>query len=543
MHPKRIRIVRAPVSALIVAVVIAGLAVVQQQHPRPSPTKARSTSGSGEQSCPRARSTPQAPVSATRPAIVPKTSLSAATGEGDPGPEYSTYLGGTSSEFGIDIAVDDAGNTYVTGQTISPDFPTTAGAFDTTHNGLADAFVTKLDASGSVVYSTYLGGTAAEAGLGIAVDDAGNAYVSGGSASPDFPVTPGAFDTSHNGNEDVFVAKLNPDGSAVLWATFLGGSQVAGDFAPGIDVDADGNVYVSGGTGSPDFPTTSDALDATHNGADNELDAFVAKLDPTGSQLLYSTFLGGKCKDASFDLAVAGDGTVFVTGDTVSEDFPTTRGAFDRRYKGKDDSFVAHLDVDESALVYSTYIGGKASDLGRGIAVDDEGDAYVTGWTTSSDLPTTGRAFDRRHNGGEDAFVAKLNAEGSDLVYATYLGGSAKDRSYGVAVDGDGRASITGWTASEELPTSAGSFAEQYNGGDDGFVATLDATGSKVAYATYLGGTALDFGRGIALDSGGIIFVTGRTESADYPTTTTGSPTASRGARDVFVAKLQTGGN
>jgi hypothetical protein len=229
-------------------------------------------------------------------------------------------------------------------------------------------------------------------------------------------------------------------------------------------------------------------------------------------------------------------------GDTVSEDFPTTSGAFDRRTNGKDDSIVVHLDVNESALVYSTYLGGKASEFGRGIAVDDEGAAYVTGWTTSSDLPATRAAFDRRHNGGEDAFVTKLNPDGSDLAYATYLGGSEKDRSYGVAVDADGRASITGSTASDGLPTAAEALAEQHNGSEDALVATLSASGSELTYLTYLGGTALDFGRGIAQDSNGMILVTGRTESADYPTTNTAATTLG-GGRDAFMTKLNPRGS
>ena len=173
----------------------------------------------------------------------------------DPGPGYSALIGGSSNDFGIDIAVDDAGNAYVTGQTISPDFPTTPGAYDGTHGGAADAFVAKLDVSGSkLVYATYLGGSGAEAGLSIAVDDGGRAYVSGGSASPDFPTTPGAFNRSHKRNEDAWVAKLSANGSHLVYSTLLPGNEIAGDFGAAIAVDGTGHTYVAGGTGSPDFP-------------------------------------------------------------------------------------------------------------------------------------------------------------------------------------------------------------------------------------------------------------------------------------------------
>jgi hypothetical protein len=373
--------------------------------------------------------------------------------------------------------------------------------------------------------------------LGIAVDDAGSAYVSGGTASPDFPVTGGAIDTSHNGFEDAFVAKLNPDGSAVVWATFLGGDQVAGDFAPGVAVDGDGNVYVSGGTGSPEFPTTSDAHDPSHNGAPGELDAFVAKLDPSGSKLLYSTFLGGKCKDAVTGIAIDEAGDAYVAGSTVSPDFPATEDALRKRGGGGEDAFVAKLDADGSRVSYATYVGGNAFDKAQDLAIDKRGRVFLTGWTGSSNFPTTSEAFDERHNGGEDAFVAKLNTEGSDLVYASYLGGPAKDRGSGVTVDDAGSAYITGWTASPELPTTSGAFAEQYNGGEDAFVAKLNANGSKLTYATYLGGTALDFGRGIAMDASENVYVTGRTESPDYPTVGASAAPPS-GGRDALVTKL-----
>jgi Beta-propeller repeat len=457
----------------------------------------------------------------------------------DPGSDYSTYLGGSSNDFGIEIALDRASNAYVTGQTISADFPTTSGTLDSSHGGVADAFVAKLDASGSnVVYATYIGGSAAEAGLAIAVDDTGNAYVSGGTASSDFPTTAGAFETSHKANEDVWVAKLSAEGSALIYSTFLGGSEIAGDFGAAIAVDSAGSAYVSGGSGSPDFPTTEGAFDTSHNGEANELDAFVAKLNPEGSALVFSTFLGGTCNDAITGIAVDQDENVYMTGSTVSADFPTTTKASDRRYGDREDAFVAKIDAQGSKLVYSTYLGGNALDKAQGIAIDKRKQAYVTGWTTSHDFPTTGGAFVTRRSGAEDGFVTKLNAQGSKLVYSTFLGGDSKDRGNAIAVDTAGSAYVTGATASSDFPTTRAALARRYGGADDGFVAKLNAKGSSLVASTYLGGTALDFGRGIALDADGSAYVTGRTESRDFPTTAGALRPNPAGAREAFVTKL-----
>jgi hypothetical protein len=460
----------------------------------------------------------------------------------DPGPSYSTVIGGSSNDFGIDIAVDRAGNTYVTGQTISPDFPTTPGAYDRVHGGLADTFVAKLDASGSKLdYATYLGGSGAEAGLSIAVDDAGRAYVSGGSASADFPTTPGAFDRTHKRNEDAWVAKLSATGSDLVYSTLLPGNEIAGDFGAAIAVDSTGHAYVAGGTGSPDFPSTQRSFDPTHNGEVNSLDGFVVKLKPDGSGLVFGTFLGGHCNDAITGIALDGHDRIIVTGSTVSRDFPTTANAYDRVHRGDEDVFVAALSGDGRKLLESTYLGGKGYDWAQGIALDKAGEATVTGWTKSADFPTTRRAFDKRYHGGEDAFVARLNAGASKLVYSTYLGGAGNDRGRGVAVDTAGNAYVTGATGSADFPTTKHAKARRQAGDQDAFVTKLDASASHLDYSTYLGGTALDFGRGIALDKDRNAYVAGRTESADFPTTVNAAGTSS-GARQAFVVKLDPNG-
>jgi hypothetical protein len=457
----------------------------------------------------------------------------------DPSPIYSTLLGGTANDFGIDVAVDRRGNAYVTGQTISSDFPTTAAPVERAHGGIADAFVAKLDPSGSkLVYATYLGGSGAEAGLSIAVDDAGRAYVSGGTASPDFPTTPGAFDRTDHANEDVWVAKLNAKGSALMYSTLLGGSAIAGDFGAAIAVDQEGHAYVAGGTGSLDFPSTRRTFDPTHKGKVNSLDAFVVKLKADGSGLVFGTFLGGMCTDAITGIALDEHGDVYVTGSTVSRDFPTTRGALEAAARGDEDAFVAKINADASKLLYSTYLGGKAFDRAQGIAIDAEGRPYVTGWTTSPDFPTTRGALETHHRGDEDAFVAKLAGGGSDLVYSTHLGGTSKDRGRGIAVDTDGNAYVTGATASPNFPTTPGARSKTHIGGEDAFVAKLNPKGSRLDYSTYLGGSALDFGRAIAVDAARNAYVTGRSESPDFPTTAGALGPTSAGGRDAFVVKL-----
>src|SRR5216110_1557886 len=293
----------------------------------------------------------------------------------DPILSYSTYLGSSDEEGETRIAVDAAGNAYVAGETVSSNFPTTAGAFQTTFGGgvfsAGDAFVTKLNPTGSaLVYSTYLGGSSSDAGYGIAVDAAGNAYVTGGTGSTDFPTTIGAFQTTKGGGfRDAFVTKLNPTGSALVYSTYLGGS--GDDYGEGIKLDAAGNAYVTGGTGSTVFPTTAGAFQRTFGAPVCDgctSNAFVTKLDPTGSALVYATYLGGSGRDGGWGIAVDTLGNAYVTGSTTSStNFPTTTGAFQTTYGGGfGEAFVTKLNPTGSALVYSTYLGGSGGESGRG---------------------------------------------------------------------------------------------------------------------------------------------------------------------------------
>jgi len=492
----------------------------------------------------------------TFPFSRPSQSLSVSMQDNPDDLLYSTFLGGSGEDYGNGIAVDASGAAYVAGGTYSTDFPTTPGAFDTTYNGgghyYADAFVVKLNAAGSTLaYATFLGGSDWDCGYGIAVDSSGAAYVMGETWSSDFPTTPGAFDISHGGGTcgtapntypcpDAFVLKLNPTGSALAYATFLGGD--ATDQGKGIAVDVSGAAYVAGWAGSFNFPTTPGAFDTTRNGGS---DAFVVKLNATGSALAYATFLGGSLSDFSSAVAVDGNGAAYVTGWTNSSDFPTTAGAFDRSFNGGGDTFVARLNSTGSALAYATFLGGNDWDWGRGIAVDGSGAAYVTGQTDSSDFPTTAGAFDPSHNGGgddgTDAFVVKLNTGGTHLAYATFIGGSDDDYSRAIGVDGVGSAYVMGRTWSFNFPTTAKAFDTSHNGYSDGFVIKLNAGGTELAYATFMGGSHSEWGSAIAMDEVGSVYVTGETSSSDFPTTPYAFDTTFNGYADAFVVKLTFG--
>jgi hypothetical protein len=397
-----------------------------------------------------------------------------------------------------------------------------------------------------LLYGTYLGGSDYEEGFDIAVDGNGATYVTGTTGSSDFPIRPGAFDASYGGSDDAFVAKLNTLGSALDYATFLGGSS--GDLGHSIAVDPGGQASVTGYTNSSDFPTSQGAFDRTHNGGD----AFVVKLGSNGSALVYSTFLGGSLYDEGYDIAVDSSGAAYVTGATESFDFPTTSGAFDTAYNGGDtDAFVVELNRNGSALVFGAFLGGSDYDVGYGIALGPNWEAFVTGNTRSPDFPFTSGAFDKTYNGGDrygDAFVVRLGSDGRSLFWGTFLGGSNSDVGYGISVNWDYQACITGETSSSDFPTTAGAFDTNYHGGDsDAFVAKLDWIGHLV-YATFLGGAGAEYGRGIAVDwsvdGSGEAVVTGATDSLDFPITLGAFYTVYHGGdSDAFVARLDGAGS
>lgn len=475
------------------------------------------------------------------PATSPEPSI---PGDNPTDLRYGTFLGGSESDDGGGLAVDGSGAAYVTGSTFSPDFPATTGAFDPSLGAGGDAFVAKLSPDGStLVYATFLGGDGWERGNAIVVDGTGTVYLTGATRSADFPTTAGAFDTTYNGYTDAFVAKLSPDGRTLVYGTFLGGSSTWWDVGTGIAVDGEGAAYVTGYTGSADFPTTEGAFDPAINGGD---DAFVTKLNMAGSALAYSTFLGGSGFDTGSGIAVDGGGAAIVTGYTESANWPATPDAFDPSPNGNGDAFVARLAADGSDLDYGTFLGGSDEDRADALSVGGDGTATVTGATQSADFPATPGAFDTSYNGGGDAMVARLAADGADLVYATFVGGSAKDWAKGIAVDGEGAAYLTGGTMSPDFPTTAAAFDRSYNGGGaysgDALVAKLKPDGSALVNATFLGGGDDDSGQAIAVDGEGAATITGSTLSAGFPTTAGAFDRSYNGGGpyggDALVAKL-----
>ncbi|MGA2880632.1 MAG: SBBP repeat-containing protein [Bryobacteraceae bacterium] len=362
---------------------------------------------------------------------------------------FTVYLGGSNYDSGRGIALDPLGNIYVTGVTASSDFPVTNGAFLTHAPGTQDAFIAKFSPGFGLQYSTYLGGGGADSGLAIAVDSTGAAYVTGQTASTAFPVTVGAFRTSNDGGvSDCFVSKLNPAGNALAYSTFLGGSGL--DLCAGIAVDPSGNAYVAGTTSSPNFPVVG-SLQSSLLGTSN---AFVTKVNATGSALVYSTYLGGSITDSATAIALDSSGAAYVTGDTASFDFPTTPGIFQGALTGQYNAFVSKLSAAGSILAYSTLVGGSGIDVGTSITIDPLGRAIVGGFTTSSNFPTSG-AIQATFQGAVDAFAMVLDPAGASLIFSSYFGGSGDDRGYAVAVTTGSKMYLAGVTSSSNFPVAA----------------------------------------------------------------------------------------
>lgn len=456
----------------------------------------------------------------------------------DPVLSYSTYLGGSSIDEATSIAIDSSGNAYVTGETLSTNFPV-RGSFQSLNAGNSDAFVFKLDSTGALVYSTYIGGSVSDRGNGIAVDASGNAYVIGRSNSLNFPTTAGAFQTSYRGGDfDAFIFKLNAQGSALVYSSYIGGTE--NDSGLSVAVDASGNAHLTGGTRSVDFPTTASAYQPAISGG---TDWYVMKLNAAGSAPVYSTFLGGSATDRASGIAVDSSGNAYVAGYSNSTDFPMMN-ALQSLSGGSYDAVIVKLNA-AGGLIFSTYYGGSGDDRANAVALDASGNVYVTGQTASQNLTVT-NAFQSAYGGGaSDAFVIKLNSAGTSRVYATYLGGSGDDKGYGIAVDSSGNAFITGQTASTNFPVTNALQPAKGSGGieTDAFVTKLNSNGNALGYSTFLGGALNDTGFAIALNSVSTAFIAGKTDSTNFPTLNPYQSVNSGGGGDVFVTKIADTGN
>ncbi len=470
----------------------------------------------------------------------------------DPVLDYSTYLGGSGTDIGYGIAVDQRGNVYVTGQTGSLNFPT-RNPFDSTLDGATDAFVIKLNPAGNaLVFATYIGGrNPGDRGWAIAADKAGNVYFTGETNSLNFPVV-NAAQPVFRGNGDAFVAKLNIEGNVLLYSTYLGGSFF--DAAYALAIDRFDNVYVTGRTDSNNFPIK--------NAAQPQLrglrDVLVTRLDADGA-LVYSTYLGGepatpggRDEETGYGIALDALQNVYVTGFTNSPTFPTVN-PIQPVFGGVEDAFVAKINANDSAIVYSTFIGGGRVDNARSIAVDSFGNAYVTGYTVSLDFPQI-NPLQPGYGGNIDGFVAKLNAAGNELIYSTYFGGSSAENnglisenipSCAIAVDNFGNAYITGKTESPNLPI-INAVQGTFRGNNDAFIAKIDPVGTALIYSTFLGSTFIgdtgfeERGLGITVDNLGSAYVTGQVLKNDFPIINAVQNNYGGGLSDAFIVKIST---
>lgn len=465
----------------------------------------------------------------------------------DPVLVFSTLLGGTSFNQANAVAVDASGAAYVAGYTLSTDFPTAGGLTPNAPNGDFDAFVAKVAADGkTLVYATYLGGALEDRATGIAVDASGDAFVTGFTLSANFPVV-GGVQTANKGSFDGFVAKLNPAGNALTYSTYLGGTQ--DDKPSGIAVDTTGDALITGITTSPDYPTSATAPQTALLGGQA---AFVTALNPAGSAVLYSTYIGGHALvngvetgvTAANGIAVDASGNAYVAGSTnATTGFPVTAGALEVTNQGGIDAFVAMVQRSGTRFQYVTYLGGSKKDEANAITVDLNGDAYVAGDTSSSDLfikagLNNASSFQQALSGSNDAFVTELNNSGSALVFGTYLDGQQTSRANGIALDITGNVYVVGSTTSTQFPVTSNAQQATPGKASDAFFTKFDSIGQTQLYSTFLGGIANDFANGVALDAGGDVLVVGATSSSDFPVTQGSFQTTVNSPSDAFVAKF-----
>jgi hypothetical protein len=482
----------------------------------------------------------------------------------DPALSYASFLGGSSVDEGNAVAVDGTGNFYVTGGTMSTDIPGDNGTFSPHVGGVStpptqvlnsptDAFVSKYDTAGTLLFSVYLGGDGVlgDAGNGIAVDGSGKIYVTGYSSASllaAYPTTASAYKRTGTGNFDVFVTVLTGNGDGLVYSTLIGGGK--GDIGEGIALDAAGNVYVAGKTTvdntSFNFPTTSGAYQTTSTDTSSSFsDAFVLKIDPTKSgaaSLIYSTLLGGSSVDEATAVTVDGAGNAYVTGQTLSNDFPTTSSAMQPALGGGYDAIVSEVNPGGDGLMFSTYLGGGGTEDGTGIALDGLGNVYVTGETGSGDFPISPGAYSATLRGQTDAFITKFDTSWVRL-YSSYLGGGANEDARSVAVDTFSKVYLTGWTDSGDFPQHGVTIQSGNAGGKDAFIAKLDPLGGgtdDLVYSGYLGGLGDDTANGVAVDGKRNAYITGWTVTdIGFPHTVDAAQTTfGGGARDTFIARV-----
>jgi len=470
----------------------------------------------------------------------------------------ATFLGGagTDDAYEPSIAVTDDSSIYVSGFTASTDFPVTPDAYNPVFNGGGtDRFISRLERGlsklpastfvGSKGFTAgFIGGDGNDLGHAVAVDHDGNVFIAGYTESPDYPVTSGGFDTSYNGGRDVFISEFDSGLTTLLASTFVGGTGDEGYRWPRIDmaITAEGDVVAVGITHSVDFPVTDKAFDREFNGGHQSGDAFVIVLGNNLSTLKASTYLGGSNDEWRVAVHPVG-GNVLVCGETESPDFPTTANAYDRTLNVIKDVFVARFDHDLSTLEASTLFGGSKLDEALDLEMSATGEVLITGYTESEDLPVTSASYSQEWSGGKrEGYVAIFDADLSTLVSSTFFGGSVVDFPRGLALDHKGRIYITGNTTSHDFPVTAHAPSAGYRGGSsrgDVFVLVFDAGLRDVVYSGLIGGGSEDTGFAIDVDSQGMVFVAGSTNSADFPMSAESfDDTYNGGSNDTFVLAL-----
>lgn len=450
----------------------------------------------------------------------------------------STLLGGTDIDEAKTLILDTQNNIYVAGKTYSANFPTTLGAYNTTQNGSGDGFVSKLSNDLTLLMiSTFLGGSNDDEISNITLDNQGNVYITGETRSDNFPTTEGVFEVYYIGTGnyagDAFASKISSNLSTLLANTILGGS--GNDVANTIAIDDQNNVYIAGYTENKGFPTSSTSYDHTSNGY---FDAFVTKLSSDLTNLMVGTFLGGSGSEIIDAITLDAQGNVYVAGRTVSNDFPSTTGAYDTSLDDTLDTFISKLNGNLTNLLASTFLGGSNFDAVKDVVVDNQGNVYVAGYTTSTDFPTIPGAFATSYNGGVDSFVSKLDENLSTLVASTFLGGSGYDKPTAITLDSQGSVYTIGSTYSNDFPTASGAFDSSYNGISDIFISKLNSNLTSLEAGTFLGVESWDFAYALFVDADDNLYIAGDTWSAGFPLTTGAYDTSPNGSNDAFILKF-----
>jgi hypothetical protein len=463
--------------------------------------------------------------------LLPVISLAAA---------YGTYIGGENGDSGQYIAVDSAGYIYLTGYTYSTGMPVTAGAVQPAYNNgynsyIQDVFVAKFSPDlSSLIFCTYFGGSGANYPMGMKVDNDGNVYIAGYTASTNLPVTSGAFQTTFNGGpDDGFIAKLNPTGTSLLYCTYLGGNNT--DRVHDIALDSAGNIYLTGLTQSSNFPISATAKQKGYT----QWEGFISKLNPSGTGIVYSTYIGGSAYDYGMGIDVDKNGIAVVVGNTRSTNLPVTSGAKQPTNAGGNyDAFVVKVNADGSDWLYCTYLGGSGSDQGLKILLDTTGAAYVLATGDSTDYPVTTLAYQTTNHGSYDAMVTRVNADGTDWIYSTYLGGGGMEYTQNMSISSQGKICISGYTPSGDFPVTPDALYPTRPASYSGFVGVLDDSLSTLLMGTYLGGNTWEQLYGSAFDTSERLVVCGQSYGKNFPVTAGAFDTTLWGSYDAFVYKF-----